>query len=54
MEDFEKAVAMLKRDELRESDWKFLALVISSMMWSAECHEHLIHAVNVYERDAGL
>jgi hypothetical protein len=54
MEEFQKSVEMLKREGIDEADWKFLALVLQSLMWSAECHEHLIEAVGVYKRDAGL
>jgi hypothetical protein len=54
MEEFQKSVEMLKRENIGETDWQFLAIVLKSMMWSAECHEHLIEAVGVYKRDAGL
>jgi hypothetical protein len=50
MEEFEKAVEFLN-PLLSEEDWKFLSLVICSMIWSAECHEHLIEAAGIYKRD---
>lgn len=54
MEDFERAVNMLKREGISDTDWKFLALAIGSMIWSKECHDCLIEAVGIYKRDIGL
>ncbi len=54
MEDFERAVETLKKENISETDWKFLALVIQSMMWSEDCRNCLIEAVGIYKRDARL
>ena len=54
MGEFNRAVEFLKKEDLNEQDWIFLADAIRSIMWSEECHDHLRKALELYRRDADL
>jgi hypothetical protein len=54
MEAFDRAIAFLKSQDLGDAHYEFLAIVISSSIWSKECNNHLMAAAQEYMKDSEL